>query len=280
MKGTKNMETIRHLEKYMLSALVLIICFGMSSKSSAQVVLGAKETAMGQSFTAMPGSPWSVFGNPAMMPQNTRAVSFYGIRYYQMNELTDMAAVGVYDLNFGVVGLGVHSYGFDLYRESRFRTAFAYEYEGITAAAAINYTQISIQNYGNAGTVVFDLGIAYNIIDDLYFGARATNISQSKIGQAAEELPRELSIGLSYQLSDHALFVNDVVKDTRFPLSYRAGLEVRVIDNLHLRGGLTTEPLTYSFGMGFSQNAWGFNIVAQQHFELGWNPGLDIRVNF
>lgn len=235
---------------------------------------------MGQAVTALPDDVWNVFGNPAILPSEGNAVSFYGIRYYGMNELTDVALAGHYTHSYGNFAIGLHSYGFDLFRESRFRVAYSRSFQGFSGGVVANYSHISIEGHGSAGTIVLDAGLAYEITDGLWVGSRATNLTRSKIGQAGEELPRELAIGASYRLSDRGTITTDLVKDARFPLSYRGGLEVRVIEQLYLRGGITTEPLTYAAGMGYHHSRWEVNIVAQQHYVLGWNPGFDFKINF
>ncbi len=276
------MKTLATAKDYTrISGLILILLLSAGlSELKAQLILGSRTTAMGQAVTALPSDEWQVFGNPAMMNFEDNAASFYGIRYYGFSELTDMALSGVYNHNFGTFGVGMHTYGDDIYRESRFRLAYAREYAGIRAGLVVNYTHFSIQDYGSAGSVVFDFGMAYTIIDGLWLGARATNLTQSTVGEAEEELPREMAVGISWSWSDRTVFTSDLVKDVRFPLSWRGGLEVRVVDQFVLRGGVTTEPLTYSAGMGYSMDRWGINIVAQQHHVLGWSPGLDLRVSF
>ncbi|MDZ7657666.1 hypothetical protein [Fodinibius sp.] len=94
--------------------------------------------------------------------------------------------------------------------------------------------------------------------------------------------PRELSIGLSYQLSDIALFTSDVVKDVQFPISYRGGVEVSVVENLVGRAGITVEPLTFSGGLGYLAKFWAVNIAVQRHEyrALGYSPAIDFKISW
>lgn len=136
---------------------------------------------------------------------------------------------------------------------------------------------------GPAGAFGIDIGLAAPIVSDLWIGAKATNINQPEYGSKNnEKLPRELSIGLSYQLSDIALFTSDVVKDVQFPISYRGGLEVSVIENLLARAGITVEPLTFSGGFGYSGEFWAVNIAVQRHENrvLGYNPAIDFKITW
>lgn len=262
------------------TVMLLAFVFATAPKSVAQLTLGARGAAMGQAVTALQTDSWSVFSNPAMLPSAGNTASFYGIRNYGFSELTDVALSGHYAHRFGTSGIGLHTYGDDLFRESRFRTAHMYEYSGIRVGLIANYTHMSIESYGSAGTLTLDAGIAYSIVEGLWIGARATNMNRGQIGVAREELPRELAVGVAYTLSDRATVSSDVVKDARFPMAYRGGLEVRIFEELYLRGGITTEPVTYSVGMGYNHSSFGVNIVARQHYVLGWSPGIDFSFNF
>jgi len=279
------MQTRGGIKKYCTGLAALLCVFTVLNlpappEAKAQLTLGARGASMGQATTALNGDIWNVFSNPALLPDSAHAVSFYGIRNYGLSELTDVALAGHITTVWGTAGIGLHSYGDELFRESRYRLGYMNSYSGIQAGIIVNYTHFFIQDHGSAGSVTIDTGLAYSIIEALWLGARVTNMTRARIGQAAEELPRELAIGLSYRLADRAQFTSDLVKDARFPVSYRGGLEVRVYEEFRARGGITTEPVTYSLGMGYSFSSFGINVVAQQHYVLGWSPGFDLNINF
>lgn len=244
-------------------------------------VMGSRILALGQSGVAIPDQQWAVFNNPAMLSSEDPSVSFYGVRYYGFSELTDMTAAINYPTKWGVVAAGAHQYGFDLFRESRFRLGYKYEWKDFHAGLVMNYTHVAIGgDYGSAGALGVDLGIAAMLLPKLWMGMRATNINNPKLGAAEEELDREFAIGLSYKLSDIALFTSDLVKDVRYPLSYRGGVEITMIDNLVGRVGVSTKPTTFSAGFGYHTDRWGINIAAQRDEILGLSPGLDFNVSW
>lgn len=260
----------------------LLMC-GFGFPAHAQQSLGARIAALGHSGSALEPGAWSVFANPALLPVEGREVSFYSIRSYGIAELTDMAAAGsiAFSERAGSAGFGLHSFGYELYRESRFRIAYQNSYAGLKFGLAPNLTHISIPEYGSAAAFTLDAGLAYALIEDvLRFGARATNLNRGQLGQAREELPRALAAGLSYRLADRALLTGELFKDVRFPMAYRGGLEVRLYQQLFMRGGLTTEPVTYALGMGYRMSWLSINFTAQQHYALGWSPGLDVGLHW
>ncbi|MGD8749463.1 MAG: hypothetical protein PVI44_13445 [Balneolaceae bacterium] len=250
----------------------------------AQAVMGARELALGQATTALEGTHWSVFSNPAMMSGDKPSVSFYAVRYFGFAEITDYAAAVVVPTQIGVLGAGAHRYGFNLFNKSRIRVGYKNSYEGFHFGAVLNYSHVAQGGgYGSAGAFGLDVGLAASIIQGLWIGAKATNINQPEYGSLNDEkLPRDLSVGLSYHLSNVALFTADVVKDVDFPISYRGGIEVKVIGTLMGRAGVTTKPQTFSAGFGYHGKFWGINVAVQRHENrvLGYSPAIDLNISW
>ncbi|MEX0772718.1 MAG: hypothetical protein WEB89_10105 [Balneolales bacterium] len=259
-------------------SIFLLLLMGTAKQVEAQNNMGARGIGMAGAVTALPDYEWSVFQNPVMMPVKDSHISFFAIRYYGISELTDSALTGVHSFSFGTMGVGLHSYGFDLYRENQFRLAFMKPFENFRLGAVLQYQHVAIERYGSAGALALNVGFAVELADDLWLGARASNLNRGSLGEANEELAREMAVGVSYLLAERILFATDLVKDVGFPFSYRSGVEVDVYDDfLHLRGGVSTEPLTFSLGLGFSRSFWSANFAAQHHEWLGWSPGVDFK---
>jgi len=251
---------------------------------NAQAVLGARELAMGQATTALTGSVWSAFSNPAMLPEEHPATSFFAVRYYGLSEISDLAAVISYPTEIGVFAAGAHRYGFDLFSENRLRIGYKYSFLNFHFGAVVNYSRV-VQGggYGSAGALGIDIGLAAPLSPQLWIAAKATNINNPVYGtRNNEELPRDLSIGLSFELSELALFTAEVYKDVRFPVSFRGGIEVAIIGGLMGRAGITTKPQTFSAGFGYKSSAWNFNIAVQRHevSMLGLSPAADFKIKW
>lgn len=264
-----------------LFAILLLGISGITQQLHAQNSMGATSIAMGQTGVAIPNSNWSLFTNVALMPTDENRVSFYGFRYVGIAEITDMAANLTTQTKWGTLGAGVHRYGFNLFNENRFLLAYKNSLNRFHYGASISYTHIfQGGNYGAAGAIGFDAGLAAEITDNLWFGARATNLNQPSYGDTDEELPRELATGISYLLTPEALITAEIVKDVMFPLSFRSGVQFEVIQSLFIRAGITTQPETYSFGFGYQAGSWDVNFGLQQHNPLGLSPALDLTVKF
>ncbi len=266
---------------YKITFLFLIALF--STNVSAQLTMGADGLALGQATTALEDNSWGIFSNPALINSDRKSVSFYSQRNYGFAELTDIAASGSTPTKFGTAAFGFHRYGGDLFNETKVRLGYSNSWQNLMFGAVVNYNHISQASpYGSGGAIGIDLGIAAKLSQGLILGARTSNINYPAYDFAAEDesLSRELAVGLSYKLEQNALFLFDVVKDVRFPISYRGGVEMKVIENLVGRIGVTTEPNTFSAGFGYGMDLWEVNIAFQRHQDIGFSPGIDLNFFF
>lgn len=261
---------------------LLLIIFGLSTGFvAAQVNMGANSIGLGQATTALKDNNWSMFSNPALLRNDKVTIGFYSLRNYGFSDLTDVAATVSYPTKLGVAAMGLHRYGDNLYNETRIRLGYANNWKNLYAGVVLNYNSITFGGpYGSGNALGVDVGLAAQLIDNLWLGARGTNINRPQYKGISEDLPRELAIGLSYQLAEIALFTFDVVKDVRFEKSLRGGVEIKIIEDLKGRLGISTEPNTYSFGLGYEMSMFEVNLAVQRHYLLGLSPGLDLNIYF
>lgn len=261
---------------------LLLLFVGIPTEVFPQISMGARGAALGHATTAIDSYDWALFSNPAMLNSESPRLGFYGIRNYGFSEITDISAFGSVPTKFGTGALGIHRYGGDLFNETRIRFGYKNVWQNLHFGFALNYNHIAFGGpYGSGGALGVDLGIAAEITSELWLGAKATNVNRPSYDFQSyeEDLIRDLSIGMSYMLAERALFTFDVYKDVKFPVSYRGGVEVTVIENLVARVGITTEPVTYSFGFGYGRGFWQVDLVVQKDQNLGLSPGLDLIIS-
>src|SRR6056297_985055 len=259
--------------------LSVAFCFGNISKVEAQSVMGAKSISMGQAGVALPESEWSIFNNTALLSTERNTVSFYGFRYIGLSEITDMAAAATVQTKAGTIGAGVHRYGFNLFHENRFLLTYKDRRDKFHYGLSVSYNHVfQGKDYGSAAAFGLNLGLAAEITESFWMGARATNVNQPSYGDTNEELPRELAAGLSFQPSSSAQITAEIVKDINFPLSFRTGLEFEIFTSFFTRAGISTKPSTYAFGFGYGTERWAVNFALQQHNPLGMSPALDLSI--
>tara|TARA_R110002126_G_scaffold288548_2_gene442401 strand:- start:4130 stop:4954 length:825 start_codon:yes stop_codon:yes gene_type:complete len=271
------------IRTYLYKITFVLIFVAAPSVAFAQLTMGADGLALGQATTSLQNNSWAIFSNPATINNESKSISFFSLRNYGFEDLTDIAATGSIPTSFGIAAFGFHRYGGDLFNETRARLGYANSWDDLKFGVVLNYNHISQASpYGSGGALGIDLGVSAKLTEGLWLGARTSNLNQPQYNFEADEesLSRELALGLSYDLDQNALFLFDVVKDVRFPVSYRGGIEVKVIENLKGRVGVTTEPNTYSFGIGYGSKLWEANLAFQRHETLGFSPGIDLNFFF
>lgn len=267
-------QTLRILSLCIISTLPAGVLYSQNS-------MGAKMISMGQAGVALPGSEWSLFSNSALLPTQQNNISFYRFRYVGIAEITDLAMVANLQTRFGSAGLGIHHYGFNLFSENRYLIGFKSSVQMFHYGVTASYYHVSQGgDYGSAGAIGIDIGIAAELMDGLWIGAGATNLNYPTFGKSDEALPRALSMGFSYHLTEKSIISMEALKDVMFPLSLRSGLQVELISSFFARAGFTTNPETYSLGFGFESDRWSVNVGVQQHNPLGLSPALDLGIRF
>ena len=269
------------IQRNLFFCVVVIFCVLIVEISHCQTTIGARLLGAGQTGAALPYNQWAIFSNSALLETDQRSVSFYGFRYVGISEITDIAASVNVPTKLGSFGAGFHRYGFDLFNRTNIRLGYKKRFSRFHTGLAVSYTAVQQGGgYGSAGAFGIHLGIAAQIVETLWLGARATNVNQPVYGNSDEYLPRDLAIGLAYLPSGRMLLSIDAVKDVRFPISLRAGAELELIKGFEARAGITTQPETYSGGFGFTSDRWEINIGVQQHIPLGLSPAVDLGISF
>lgn len=269
------------IQRNLFFCVVVISCVCIFEISYCQTTIGARSVGIGQTGVALPDHQWAIFSNSSLMSTDERRISFYGFRYVGFSEISDLAASIQVPTRFGSIGAGFHRFGFDLFNQTHLRLGYKKQFKQFHAGLTVNYSHVQQGGgYGSAGAIGANLGIAAQILETLWLGARATNINQPAYGETDEYLPRDLAIGLSYFPSPRVMLTADAVKDVRFPMSLRAGAEVELIDGFRARAGMSTQPETYGGGFGYFTDRLQINIGVQQHVPLGLSPAVDLGVTF
>lgn len=264
----------------------LLVCLLLAPVASwAQSMEGgARSAALGGASTALLEDVWG-FSNPAIWgTRSGPALSFYATESFGLSELRLAAIHAVQPFSFATLAGGARSFGFEDFRETHLNLGVA---RGVSLGTArtfyvginLRYYNVSITNYGTASTVGLSVGWLTQIVSDLYLGFHALNINQP-VWQDDDAVERALSLGLGYTPSEQALVVFDVIKDVRFPLAVRGGVEFAPVPNLFLRTGVTTEPTRYTAGVGIQLGRIVADVAAENHQDLGWSPGVSLGLEW
>lgn len=274
---------MRNPLKILPAAFLLLLA--VRSNAHAQPVIGSRAAALGGAESALYGGKWALFGNPANADTLGPSLSFFGMRYYGLPELTDLAASGSLPTGAGVFSAGFHSYGDERYREQQFRVGWKGTFERFHLGVAAAWHHVALGGgYGSDGTPTLHAGITAEVARKVLLGMRLVNLNGGAwetAGGDPEELPRLMGVGLSYRPGQGTLFLCEWVATPDHAPEFRIGMEFSVAPGVRLRAGAASRPRTLSGGFSYEGRRWGAGLAVQRHPDplLGYSPGVDFHLN-
>jgi hypothetical protein len=261
---------------------IIIIC-SLTLSAYSQYNPGAKQISLSNSDVALSNDVFSIFNNPAGLSQmNWREVGvYYSPAPFGLSELANGFVAYHEPTSIGSFAIGGMSYGFDLYRESKFSLGYSYNYlNKFFAGVTINYKTVSIQNYGNDGALFFNLGGLAYVSNVIRLGFSIQNINRASFGEEDDQIPIIFNTGLSYDVADELTVNFAVEKDIKYKASFQFGINYDIIEYLSLRTGFSNEPSKYSAGIGINYSMFSLDYAMYTHNDLGLTHQAGIIISF
>lgn len=263
--------------------LTIIIICSLTLSAYSQYNPGAKQISLSNSDVALSNDVFSIFNNPAGLAQmNWREVGvYYSPAPFGLSELANGFVAYHEPTSIGSFAIGGMSYGFDLYRESKFSLGYSYNYlNKFFAGVTINYQTVSIQNYGNDGALFFNIGGLAYVSNILRLGFSIQNINRASFGDDDDQIPMIFNTGLSYDVADELTLNFAVDKDIKYKASFQFGINYDIIEYLSLRTGFSNEPSKYSAGIGINYSMFSLDYAMYTHNDLGLTHQAGIIISF
>ncbi|NND72898.1 MAG: hypothetical protein HKN43_15075 [Rhodothermales bacterium] len=265
-----------------VSFLITGLLYAGNGAACAQSLVGGPASSgMGHASTALRGDFWSP-GNPAVSGSvSGRAIGLFASQAFGLDELQHSSIRYVEPLSPGNFGLEIQSFGFQDFRDTRAAFDFARALgfgstRKLIAGVRVQYRHISITGYNSTSAIGISLGALTSLLPSLSLGFAASNVNQPKV--AGSNLDRNLSVGLLYEASERMRFAGDVLKEIRFPVSFRAGIEVKPADVLIVRSGITTNPTRFTSGIAVRVTNIEASFTTERHENLGWSPAAGLSI--
>ena len=262
-------------------AILLLVPY-LAFAGFEQTEFGARAKALGGSYVALANDVWAMSYNVGGLTHLTqREVSFYyAPQQFGLSELSVSAFAIGYPTDYGTFGMMARRYGFDLYREVSWTFSYARTYSGVSVGVNMNYHSVTIQNYGSAGTIGFDVGALVHLTEQIQWGISAKNINAPTIGSSREPLPQSFTTGLAYMPIEKLSLSFDYFKETKYDASSRFGVEYWLVDAVALRFGVSNLPTQYAGGFGVQYNIFQFDYAFTTHQELGVTHQFSLGVRW
>jgi hypothetical protein len=267
----------------MLILLIILLFVSSVSNLNAQYNPGARQISMSNSDVALSNDVFAVFNNPAGLAQmDWREVGiFYSPSPFGFTELANGFIAYHEPFDFGSIGIGAMTYGFELYRENKAVAGFSYNYlNKFFAGAAINLHTVSIKNYGQDNVFYLNIGGLYYLTENFRLGFSIHNINRASFGNEKDNIPILFNLGFSYDVITELDFNMGVEKDVRYNYSLKGGIEYNLLDYIYLRSGFSNEPSRFSAGIGINYSYFSLDYAFFTHEDLGLTHQAGLIISF
>lgn len=225
---------------------------------------------------------WSLFHNQAGLAFFTRPE--VGIHHKRglVKQLGKQAIGVALPTEHGTIGTSCSYYGFSKYHEVKAGLAYSMLLdENLAAGVQLDYFYTHIDGfYGNAHTVAAEVGMIYQPFDDFYIGTHVFNPFQSAEVGNDGEMPTVFRFGAGYTIQDKLMLAAETEMNLEHKPRFKAGLEYEIIESFYLRTGVTTNPVTNAFGIGYSWKNFMIDVSFTRHIVLGYSPQFSLNYRF
>lgn len=274
----------RCLGRLLAGALLLLLA--SAAPASAQLVPlaegGARALAMGRATTALRADVWGHHNPASWATIELGTAGLFASQAFGLSELRLGALAAAYPTPYGTAAVTARTYGFEDFRETQVGLGFGRAIplsatRFVHLGAHLQYTGVSITEFGSAGALGLSLGALTEVMPSLDVGFYIQNLNRPEISDL-DPLRTALAVGLAYRPIEQATVVFAVDKDIDYAASYRGGLEVQPVEVLFLRAGFSTAPARFSTGVGVHIGPVRADVAADRHEVLGWTPAFELGV--
>ena len=270
--------------KFLHIILFITAMFSLDAKGgNDNMPIGGRSAGMGSSSVTLCDF-WAVHNNQAGLAGFTsKAVGFYFENRFLMKELSRKVVAVVLPSRSGVFGLNFVNFGSLLYSENKVGLAFARSFgSNFSAGIQLDYINTHLgESYGSHSNVTFEAGVQARLNKNLVLAAHVYNPLNVKLSaETGERIPSIIRLGAAYNFSEKLILAGEVEKNIEYKMQIKSGLEYRVVDKALVRFGVTTNPMTYTFGCGIDRKKLKVDISSTVHQVLGYSPQISICYYF
>lgn len=257
----------------------IFILFVSKLFSQGFLPVGARSNSIANASIAL-SDCWSYYHNPGALGVINK--SEIGVSYsnrFLLKELQNQGLVYVQPIKKGVLSFGVQFFGLDVYRGSRIGGGYSLKLsDKLFSGVQLNYQRLQLSsNYGVKNSVTAEAGIYYMLNDQWRIGVSIFNLGRAKLSSFENErVSTIMRLGTVYQISKKVLFALEIDKNVNYLPRLKGGIEYIPVKNVYLRGGIATQPIEFTFGLGSIFKSFQLDIGSSYQQVLGWSPHFSL----
>lgn len=259
--------------------IIAVLCF--YSLGSQNVSFGARSEGLAHSTTVL-SDAFSSVTNPAGLTDISNFNIALNVKnLYLINGLQSGSIVSVLPVKGGAFGVYVNTWGYDTYLNLHSGLSYGIRLaDNFSLGASVYFQNTSFGNpYPSQKRLGANLGLRYQLTEKIMFGAFFSDVAGYGFNQPEVNVVENLfigRIGVKYQFSEKVFSLLEMEKSVRYPTSFKFATEYRITDKIYLRGGISTNPQQFSFGVGFWPGAVKLDVSNNVHSALGHSPSISL----
>ena len=225
---------------------------------------------------------WSNLSNQSGLAEITQlSVGVSTKNSFGIKELSTHVAIFALPVSGGVFGLNVAYTGFELYNETKIGLAFGKKLsKSFNVGIQADYLGIYADgSTNNKNSFTFEIGAQKRLMRDLTLGTHIFNPIAVKLNET-EVIPSIFKLGLRYDANSKVSVFTETELENGENGILKAGLEYKIIEQLQLRTGFSTNPAKNTFGIGYTLNNIQVDIAINRHQLLGYSPQFSVSSTF
>ena len=269
-----------------MRVLVILATFFLIFGVQAQGVLnnlGNGKAAGLNGINTVFSDTYALTGNQAGIALAEHFGAFaYAEQRFLIPELAGANAGVIIPSKAGSFGISLGYFGFENFNEQKIGLAYGRKLlENLTIGGQFDFFNQQSGDFGSTSIFTFELGLQYLFNDKLTIGIHTIN--PLRVGFSEDDvLTSNFKVGLKYAIVKNVHLLAELEKDLIFDEVFRAGIIYNPIQNLEFRMATSTNPTSFSMGIGYKlKNGIGIDLASNFHQILGFTPsaGFIYQVN-
>lgn len=241
--------------------------------------IGAENAGMG-GVSVTNTNLWSVENNQAGLAfQDALGAGVHYENRFSLKELSYQSAVAAVPTASGAVGLSVTSFGFELYRQSKWGLGYGRKIgDKFAFGVQLNYLRVNLgQAYEAMHAITGAIGGIVKWSDATSLGFHIYNPTQNRFNdENQEKIPAVMRLGLMHQFSEKVRLALETEKNISQAPMVKVGLHYDVSDRFYVQGGMTSSQMLASFGLGTKWKDFSISFASTYHTTLGVSPVVSL----
>ncbi len=270
--------------KKQLLLVLLAAWLGLANLAAQNWPAGVRSAAMGHASVGL-ADIWSSFNNQAGLAwlEETTVGAFYENRFLTPELGAQGAAFALPVKQMGTFGVNLYRFGYSNYNENKMGFAYSRKFGEIFSAGLqlnLHFFQMG-EDFGSLFTASGELSFLVKATEDWTIAAHVFNPTRTPLNSFdREKIATIFRIGTAYNFDDKLVATAEMEKDLLRDPTVRIGLEYHLADPVYLRGGLNTNPVSPSFGLGLKLKQFDLDVASAWHQTLGFSPQVGLSYKF